>query len=235
MSTVKKVQAASGLLFGAFLFLHLLTHFTLNLGYDEADERLHSFRVIYQNPIFEIMLLVTVLAHVYANISIYTHRQKIERHAHKGEDKSKQHQVAGNLELKAHRIAGYVLAFSIVGHVAATRLGPMFILEDPSVYDYSFVAKVNDLLPGQFFLIYLAVFGMAAGWHMIYGTRSAISTLRGSSVLGKPFPMLLKVLALANHILIVGAVLALGGFRYAIDTETKAELHDKLFSTMGMH
>jgi len=230
ISALKKLQAASGLFFGTFLAMHLVSHYTLNLGWDAANGRLKSFRALYQSSIFEVLLVLSVLTHMYANVSVYKYRQKIQSTK---QDSKKS--VAGSMELKGHRIAGYIIALSIFGHIAATRLGPIFILDNPSEYDYSFAAKANELMPGHFFLLYLAVFAMAGGWHLIYGTRSAIATLSGSSAVGKPFPMPLKVMALSNHLLIIGAVLALGGFRYAVDMDAKAELHEKLYSAMGMH
>jgi succinate dehydrogenase/fumarate reductase cytochrome b subunit len=230
IAVLKKLQAASGLFFGTFLAMHLLSHYTLNFGWDAANGRLNSFRALYQNSIFEVLLFLSVFTHMYANLSVYKCRQKIR--STKQDDKKPAPEA---LELKGHRIAGYIIALSIFGHVTATRLGPILVLDDPSEYDYSFVAKANELVPGYLFLVYLAIFGMAGGWHLIYGTRSAITTLSGSSTVGKPFPMVLKVMAMSNHLLIIGAVLALGGFRCVIDMETKAELHEKLYSALGLH
>jgi hypothetical protein len=72
---------------------------------------------------------------------------------------------------------------------------------------------------------------MAGGWHLLYGTRSAIVTLfYGSSVIGKEFPLYLKPFAVVNHILIINAAIALGGVYFVIDIETKKELYDIVYS-----
>ena len=47
---------------------------------------------------------------------------------------------------------------------------------------------MTEAIPGYVFHVYLVLLGMAGGWHLIYGTRSALGILSGSSVEGKPFP-----------------------------------------------
>jgi hypothetical protein len=128
-----------------------------------------------------------------------------------------------------------------MSHVIATRLAPLGILEgDASLYDYGFVKKAAQLLYGGgiFFYAYLLIFAMAGGWHLIYGTRSAIATLLLSGTAtqnnNKPVPIPLKMLAMINHILILCGLLAMSGYFYSIDTSDKKELHDKLYGAMGM-
>lgn len=227
---LKKLQALSGLIFGVFLVMHLLTHYSLNLGWDTAHSYQQLFRRIYQHPRVEIVIFGSLVVHMYSNTMIYIYRGKLAADKKEGSATEKI-----SLELKGHRYAGYFLAFSIFGHVAATRIGPMFIMDDASEYDYGFISKANELLPSNLFLGYLVVLGATGVWHLIYGTRSAIATLRGKSVMGTKFPISLKMVALTSHILIISACLALGGFYYTVDLETKTELHDKLFSAMGMH
>jgi hypothetical protein len=131
-----------------------------------------------------------------------------------------------------HRYAGYFLGFSIFGHVGATRVAPLLFLEDLSQYDFSFVANAMQIMPG--FSIYLAVFGILGGWHLIYGTRSALATLSGSSVVVTPFPFVLKFVAMLSHLGIISAVLALSGVFYLVGTRSKAEMHDLIFSKIGI-
>lgn len=224
---LKEMQARSGLHFAIFLILHFICHYSLSLGWDVANSNLLLFRKLYHHRLFESLMTLSVIGHIYSNVALYFKRQ-----ADKKEGESEP--TAGSMERKGHRIAGYILAFGIVGHVAATRFGPMHFMDDPSEYDYSFVAKANELLPSNILLVFLAIFGMAGGWHMIYGIRSALATFKGDSVVGKPFPIALKVLALASHVGIVSAVIALGGHYYPVDTASKADLHDKLYQGLGM-
>jgi hypothetical protein len=218
--TWKEVQAISGLAFGSFLVMHFLCHYSLSIGWQTAQDRLLLFRTIYQHPVFEISLVVALATHMTSNTVLYM-RRKHEPHA--------------DPERTAHHYAGYIMVPMLLGHVIATRIGPLVLLEDPDEYDYSFVSKAVDLLPKYVFPIYLALFGMAAGWHFIYGVYSSVSLLTGHSALGKPFPMVLKNLAVVHHAAILSAVLALTGYYYFIDKDSKAELHKTLFEKMGMH
>jgi succinate dehydrogenase/fumarate reductase cytochrome b subunit len=227
VASLKKVSAASGLFFGAFLVLHLISHYTLLFGIDAANDTLRLFRKVYQNPVFEVALLVALLAHMASNTLIYLKRRNADAAAFSSK-KDGNPPAPVSLELRGHRLAGYFLAASIFGHVAVTRLAPLWLLEDPSQYDYGFIAHASNLF-GAFFAAYVALLGMAGGWHLIYGTRSALATLKGTSVTGTPFPFALKPVAAISHVLVVNAVLALAGFYSAIDTETKADLHAKVY------
>jgi len=226
VATLKKISAASGLYFGLFLVLHLISHWSLYFGMETANNNLVLFRKLYQNPVFELGLLLALLSHMASNTMIYIKRSRIDARAKKD---GAHHQPAGTMELQAHRYTGYFLAMSIFGHIAATRLLPLILLDDPSQYDYTFITEATRVF-GTFFGVYLAVLGIAGGWHLLFGVRSAIATLSDSSIHGKPFPMLLKPLALVSHVLVVNAILVVSGYYYSIDMETKAELHSKIYS-----
>lgn len=225
-STLKRTSAASGLVFGVFLAYHLYCHYCLYWkGYDAANHALIQGRVIYQNPLVEVLLAVSVLVHMYANTALYLYRTKENK--------------ASSAELKAHRMAGYFMGLSIVGHVGATRLAPLYILDgDASVYNYGFVHAAAHHLGGAPFYLYLIIFAMAGGWHLIYGTRSALATLLGTSVVAnnKPImPIPLKVMALTNHVFIILGVLALSGCFYTIHISREQVVEqDKLFTTIGL-
>jgi succinate dehydrogenase hydrophobic anchor subunit len=241
IATWKQLNAASGLAFGSFVVLHLSCHASLNLRWELAQTNLHRARMIYQNPAFEILLFVVLMVHMASNAVLYTNRQKIHKAiafsssttSSKKEAGAKEPQ--GTLELKAHRAAGIILALSIVGHVAATRVAPHLILDDPSEYDYSFVFEANKRFPWNSFSIYLIIFSVAGVWHLIYGARSAFAILSGGSVHGTPFPMTLKFLSSACQLIMISAVAASTGYYYVIDTETKAELHETLFGTIDTY
>ncbi len=58
------------------------------------------------------------------------------------------------------------------------------------------------------FVTCIVVFGMAGGWHLLYGTRSVINTVfYDKSVTGMAFPVCLKPFAGMNHLLIINAAL----------------------------
>jgi hypothetical protein len=241
IATWKQLNAASGLAFGSFMVLHLGCHASLNLSWEKANANLHHARIIYQNPVFEILLFVVLMVHMASNVVLYTNRQKIHKAvafsssttSSKKEAGAKETQ--GTLELKAHRVAGIIQALSIFGHVAATRVAPFFILDDPSEYDYSFITFANRHFPWNTFSIYLMIFSAAGVWHLIYGARSAFVVLSGGSVHGTPFPMTLKFLSSACQLIMISAIAASTGYYYVIDTETKAELHEKIYGTIEIY
>ena len=232
MVSSKSLNAVSGLLFGLFLVMHLLSHYAITLaGYDEANEILQGLRKVYRNPIFEAVLFGSLITHMYSNVCLYMSRNRIASTVKEDDNKKKK---VGTMELNAHRIAGYFLSLSIFGHVTATRLVPMFILDDSSEYDYSFAIDAANHLPGPFFFVYLALLGITGGWHLIYGSWSAIATLRGGSIRGKSMPMVLKVAAMVNHLIIVLSIMVLGGVFYKIDVSSKSHLHSQVSSALGL-
>lgn len=222
-----------GLRFAVFTVMHLVSHYTLNSSYEQANTTMLTFRQVYQNPLFEVLLVVSLLAHMYSNSGLYMARSKIASNK-KDDDNNKKAAPPGSTELNAHRFAGYLLSLLVFGHVFAVRVTPLLHLEDPSEYDYSFAASVYELIPFNIFPVYLSILGMVGGWHTIYGVRSAIATLSGGSVVGKPFPIALKAVALANHLLIIGAVVALGGYASTVDFSEKEDMHRALLTAMGM-
>jgi hypothetical protein len=229
VKTLKQLNAASGLFFGAFLMMHLMCHYSLNLGYEAGQERLMTARKVYQHPIFESLLAVSLLVHFYTNVNLYMARTKINGAAKKEPDAK---EPAGSLELQGHRVAGYMLSFLLLVHIFATRISPLVFLEHPSVYDYSFAALAIPTIPLKILNVYYTFLGCAGGWHFIYGTRAAIAILSGGSIVGKPFPIPLKVVALANHLLIIGAVFVLGKAATTLEMTT---VHRSLFEKLGIY
>lgn len=179
--TLKHFVASSGLAFASFVVLHYISHYSLTLGgWSVANRSLKRFRVIYQNPLFELMMLLSVAVHVYANLVLKVKRDKIAWSAKdKKNDGDNDDDIRttgpGSQEYLGHRMAGYIVGILIISHVVATA----FVLKDPSVYDYSFFTNTNDTLPYSLFMAIQVLFAMAGGWHTIYGTWSAIHTLRG--------------------------------------------------------
>ncbi|KAG7354986.1 hypothetical protein IV203_004342 [Nitzschia inconspicua] len=212
----KKIQAASGLFMTIFVTIHLVSHFFLNSSYERADSIMMTLRRVYQNPIFEVLFYVAMISHFYANYHTFQSRSKIAKlhHKNKNDDRNNIHSKNkhtqttdhGEYELKGHRIAGYTLSLLVVAHVIASL-----------------------------FKLYYIVLGMAGGWHLIYGVRSAMATLRGRSVQGTTFPMPLKLLASISHKLLISAVLALGKYATTTEwTEHQKEWHKQFFQLFGM-
>jgi hypothetical protein len=129
MGLLKKLSAASGLYFGVFLVLHLVSHYSLLFGLERAMKNMTLFRKVYQNPIFELGLIVALMVHYASNTMIYMHRTKIEAKStklKKNDDLAAKPtpSIKGEWELKGHRYSGYFLSLAVLGHVSATRIAP---------------------------------------------------------------------------------------------------------------
>ena len=242
-SNLKKIQALSGLVMAIYATMHLSNHYVLNVSYESADDVMMKLRKIYQHPLLEGSFLVALVVHFSANYQLYQRRAKLESSSTTGRSKKYDDATTSTEksatviapELKAHRWAGYILSLLVVAHVVAVRVTPLVYFDNPSDFDYSFAAAAISFFPYHSFTVYYIVLGMAGGWHLIYGVRAALATLQGTSVIGRTFPLPLKMVAATSHVLIVGAVLALGAYSTSIPwSETKLALHDHFFKSMGM-
>lgn len=234
-TTWKKLQAGSGLVFGVYIVLHFASHYSVLKGWDKGNATLREMRSIYQTPLFEAVLLLSFIVHSVSNFTLYNKRLKAQGTTKKDGNKK---DPAGTLELKAHRLAGYIMGLSLFGHVFATRIATKWWMPDPAMYDYRYIKLFNDMVPFNIFMFYLLVFACAGNWHLVFGVRSAIATLRDKSIVGKPFPMVLKVVALSMHLLMFNALAAIAGYYYVveIDEDTKADftnLKSAMFMSSG--
>ena len=223
LSTWKRIQAASGLTFGVFLILHFASHASLILGWDVGQQSLQNARRIYQNPVIEVTLLLAVLTHMVSNSAVFLMRQDVIPKKDGGKAP-----VAGAAELSRHQFAGYFLVVLLLGHVVSTRISSLMYLDDPSQFDYTIITIMSDLVPFKLYTLKLMFFGMAASWHLIYGTWSAVATLRGRAVAGKPFPFLLKLVAMIANIGVMLSVLSVGGAFYSINRDAKMDVFEKV-------
>lgn len=184
MSTARwrRVQVASGVAFSLFLVLHLAATFSAPFG-AAAFDRVQGFgRAIYQVPVLEVLLAVTVALHVLAAVM----------RARSGGVPA----VRGRRRL--HRIAGVFLAVIIVEHVAGTRL-PAWV----GGADASFVGPAFTLawLP-QWFAPYYFVLAVAGMAHGLYGGLTALGERGVRRALavrdGHAYPVLLGLGACAT-------------------------------------
>jgi hypothetical protein len=220
--------------------MHLVTHYSLvvskllgtaDAGFTTSTGVMRQLRVFYQNPVVETCVFLALFTHMGCNTMIYLRRSateaKIAASKKTDEATSSPPSPKASHELLGHRYTGYFLALTIFGHVLFVRIIPVAVLSDPSAYDYSFITAAYKDHMGMPFAIYLVLLGMAGGWHLIYGTWSALVTL---GVL-KPstFPFFLKPIAGLSHLLMINAVLCVVGYYFTVDTSTKAALYEKVY------
>ena len=207
-----KLQAASGLYFASYLVMHFASHLSLLRGWEQGNKALHAFRIVYHNPVYEGMLFVSLLVHMAVNAYMVMRRYTQEGSQDKKEGGLR---PAGSTERRLHRLAGYILGASIIGHVMSTRVVGLLFLKNPELYDYTMILVENQHFKNVL-AAFLMVFGVTAAWHLIYGTRLAIAILREKSISGQPFPMLLKVLWAGLAMLLLNAVMASTGHVYPV-------------------
>jgi len=169
--TRKNVQYISGSIFSSFLAVHVTTTLSANYGPLAYNEALSFFRIFYQNPFIEPILLGSLLVHVAAGMDdLVTHFGSLT----KGLISTNSNSNNGNtivkkdltpVPLKLHRISAIVLSVFIVGHVLATRIVPFFYSHK---FTFSHLSFTLDLLPYIFYPYYMA-FGVAGIYHMCYG------------------------------------------------------------------
>lgn len=184
-----RLQAISGLVFAAFLGVHLLALFASAFGPGRYDAVQEASRVVYRSPVYEVLLLLAPLVvHIAAGILRMRRRPD-----------------SGARPLPAavrwHRRSAYFLLVVIFGHIAATR--GIAVFGDVDV-GFSAVAFAMWWMP-TFFAIYYTLLGLAGLYHGAYGV------VRALAVFGVPLPGALRLAPRFVVPLVLGGVLAVIG------------------------
>jgi len=199
-----RIQAASGLLFGVFVALHLANQWAAAAGPEAYDGFQRALRHVYQNPAVEIALVMAPLAvHVVAAL------RRMWLHGVRGR--------GGSWRMRLHRLTGYFLLLVIFGHIAAVR-GPSLVLDFfPGFAGVSFSLW---WMPGVFY-VYYTLFGASALYHGVSGSLLALHALglrRDASLPGGRVALLAPVAV--GTALVVVALLAFGGRLFPISDPT---------------
>lgn len=199
-----RIQAASGLAFGAFVALHLANQWLALLGPEVYDGAQARARAVYQHPAGEVALVaLPLLVHVVAGV-----RRMWLRGVHGRR---------GGWRMRLHRITGYVLLAVIFGHVLAVRGTSLAYGFFPGFAGVSFSLW---WMPGWFYLYY-TLFGASALYHGINGTLLALYALglRGDTSIPGGRLGLWAPVGLGTAVLVL-ALLAFGGRLFPIDDPT---------------
>lgn len=154
---LKKAQALSGLVFAAFLALHLLNTWLAALGpaaYDGAQQVLRS---LYQALAVEVVVLAALVIHAGVGVA----RILIEP------------KRTLSLRARLHRYAGFFLMLVIGGHILAVR-GPSWFFD---VYPgFAGLAFSIAAVPGYFYPYYFLL-ALAGFYHGLNGVSIAAGRL----------------------------------------------------------
>ncbi len=115
---MKRVHYISGITITLFIVLHLFNHAYGLLGPAHHISMMDSLRLIYRNPVSELILLIAVFTQIYSGIKLVIPRRKAKL------------PFFGRLQVWS----GLYLAFFLLMHVSAV-FGARFILQlDTNIY-----------------------------------------------------------------------------------------------------
>ena len=155
-----RIQAASGLVFGVFMAVHLANQWLAPLGPEVYDGFQVAARAVYQHPAVEIALIgLPLLVHVAAGVR----RMRLRGVRGRG----------GSWRMRLHRITGYALLTVIFGHVLAVRGLPLAYDVFPGFAGVSFSLW---WMPALFYPYYV-LFAASALYHGVDGTVLALYAL----------------------------------------------------------
>lgn len=186
---LKKIQAWTGVLFAVFVALHLVNTWVGGFGATAYDSVQSVFRVVYQFPPVEALLLAALAVHMVVGVMRIAREPRREL----------------TPRSRLHRYAGFFLMVFIVGHILAVR-GPSWFYD---IYPgFQGLAFSIDYVPAYFYPYYFLL-GVAGFYHGLNGLSIALARL-GWRV--RMSPLVLRNATAAAALLMVGTLLALGGF-----------------------
>ena len=231
-----KTQALSGSVFSTFSLGHLVGHALANYRFELANKALYAFREFYQySPLMELGLLGgSLLIHVTSSLLIKRSREARQQLAAKKKNDDYTESIGGSTDVYLHRQAGFLLGLSIVGHVTAVRVAPLFLFQDASLIDLTYVTRTAQKF-SYVFIPYYCLFVSAAFYHSVYGVAKTLKVFR------LPHPKISSTgwLYIAGMLAVVGTstVLAISGIYEDVFIPLAPqwdELHHKLFSLFSI-
>lgn len=189
-ATLARVQAWSGLTFGAFLALHLFNVLLAVLGPAAHDRVQGALRGAYQAPPVELVVVALALV-LHVGAGVWRARRRAR--------------ATTDARTRLHRRLGWALAVIVVGHVAATR-GPSLLLGIwPGFAGVSFTLH---WLPEVFYPYYFA-FGLMGAAHLGIGVARSVRLLTRRALPGSRRAGVIGLALFAAALLL--ALLAYGG------------------------
>lgn len=149
---VKKLHYFSGLILTIFVGAHLFNHFMSLLGALAHIKCMETLRVIYRNPVVEVILLMAVLVQIISGLKLFFIKRK----------------TANSFFERLHVWSGAYLAFFLIIHLSAVMTGRLILGVDTNIY---FGAEGLNVFPLYFFFVpyygfsILAFFGHIAAIH----------------------------------------------------------------------
>eukprot|EP01119_Soliformovum_irregulare_P006063 TRINITY_DN1780_c0_g1_i2.p1 TRINITY_DN1780_c0_g1~~TRINITY_DN1780_c0_g1_i2.p1 ORF type:complete len:251 (-),score=45.67 TRINITY_DN1780_c0_g1_i2:42-794(-) len=213
--SLHQIQALSGVAFSTFSSVHIITAISANFGPETYERVLRFFRIYYQHPLIEVTVVgASLVTHVVSS-SIIASRRESKKTATNSPQKFKWLSPLG-----LHRLSGYYLNLSMVGHIVATRLRG-YLFASPA--DFAFISLTLARWPlAGFFYPYYALLAISGVYHTAYGLASAKRTLthKGPKWF-KPGSTSFKVAVGTGCVAILSSILAFGGWYFPLPEASK--------------
>jgi succinate dehydrogenase/fumarate reductase cytochrome b subunit len=212
------VQGVTGLVFAGFLTLHTVNTAFAVTGPSRYDAVQDLFRVVYQHPLVEIPVLVSLMLHVVASIAKSvgaTAAAVVEPTSPRTGGGGRRWQVTRR---GLHSAAGWAILPLVGVHVTATR----FNLPEGVRLHFNGVAHTIHRLPGGF-LPYYVLLGAAGTAHLLLGLPTAAVFARrwvGGRAMVPLVRRLPTAVVAAACIAVVAGVCAMAGFIFAVTIDT---------------
>ncbi len=190
---LKQIQAGTGVLFAAFVALHLMNTWAAMFGPTAYDAMQSALRNVYQFAPAEALLLAALAVHVVVGIMRIVNEPRREL----------------TVRARWHRYAGFFLVVFIFGHILAVRGSSWFYDVYPGFDGLAFsIAYV----PAYFYPYYFLL-GMAGFYHALNGLSIALPRL---GVRLRLPATNLKLATAGAAALMILALLGFGGFLFDI-------------------
>jgi succinate dehydrogenase/fumarate reductase cytochrome b subunit len=201
MKTLTHVQSWTGLVFFAFLGVHLATQVAGVFGAQTYDAVQSTVRSVYQSPLVEVPVMLALVAHAALAVVQVVRRRGLRPGA------------------RWHSVTGLFLLVFFVGHVAATRGPSLFYGVAPAFDGLAFTLR---WVPAYFWPYYLLL-GVAGAVHVALGLRGAVAMVSprlATQVVRARLPVVVGVALSLTSVL---GVLAVGGVFFDVGAPEQSQ------------
>eukprot|EP01147_Barroeca_monosierra_P003256 gene3258-5961_t len=202
LSTWMHIQSLSGLAIGSFSTLHIINNLCAIYSQDAYDSLMLVLREVYQNPAVEAAGIAAIGIHLLSGFKV---------------SKGISHNMATRRIL--HKIAGYILAGSLILHVSHVRILPAIANSTADfAYVHSFIVRHPTIALPAYNLLLLA--GIT---HTTYGISRVLANLN----LVRLRPWLTDLIVLGTSLAGIAAVQGLADivFMAAVNKPTKRKFY----------
>lgn len=136
---MKKIHLVAGIIITVFVALHLFNHSLIFLSVNTHIEFMHKLRLVYRNPIGELVLILAVITQIITGIKIFLINRKTAKHFYS----------------RLQNWTGLYLSFFLLVHISAVFTGRLVLDLDTNFYFGA--AGLNTFPLNLFFVPYYGI------------------------------------------------------------------------------